>query len=156
MSDEGYWVWSEEYTCRRRVTHKNFHVARPSAALNSSRQKYDWNKGRQYLVVSFPNLVMITPPSTPTIGFGILLFIGKYDFRVFSTPPSPKSWPVHGSMYARDGGCNIANTANINWNNAKWQVNSMNVIVNWQAYNGKNDDKQWFSKTGNHSGIIVA
>ena len=98
------------------MTHKNFHVARPSAALRTCQYKNLIGTGKeQYLAVSFPSLAMITPPSTPTIGFGIVSFPDRCkDFKVFSTPPSPKSWPVHGSMYARDGGCNMVSIANRN------------------------------------------
>ncbi|KIK05795.1 hypothetical protein K443DRAFT_130215 [Laccaria amethystina LaAM-08-1] len=59
---------------------------------------------------------MITPPLTPPIaGFEEML-----GCSIFSTPPSPKIWSVHGSMYDRDGGCMSARKASKNSISQTW------------------------------------
>jgi hypothetical protein len=99
-----------------KCTHMSFHVARPNAALGRSNStirtpKPDVQKTEcTYFAVSFPNFAMITPPLTPPIaGFEEML-----GCSIFSTPPSPKIWSVHGSMYDRDGGCMSARKASKN------------------------------------------
>ncbi|EDR07927.1 uncharacterized protein LACBIDRAFT_327720 [Laccaria bicolor S238N-H82] len=50
---------------------------------------------------------MITPPLTvPIAGFE-----ERLGCSIFSIPPSPKIWSVHGSMYDREGGCMSARKA---------------------------------------------
>jgi len=97
----------------RKFTHMSFHVARPNAALvaviQQSEPKPDVKKKNEctYFAVSFPNFAMITPPLTPPVaGFG-----ERLGCSIFSTPPSPKTWSVHGSMYDREGGCMSARKA---------------------------------------------
>ena len=93
-------------TARRKWTHMSFHVARPNAALvtmiQQSEPKPDVKKTEYtYFAVSFPNFAMITPPLTlPIAGFE-----ERLGCSIFSIPPSPKIWSVHGSMYDREGGC---------------------------------------------------
>ena len=73
-----------------------------SSSRSDSTIKPDVKKAEcTYFAVSFPNFAMITPPLTvPTEGFE-----ERLGCSIFSIPPSPKIWSVHGSMYDREGGC---------------------------------------------------
>jgi hypothetical protein len=56
---------------------------------------------KAYFAVAFSSFGIITLPDTPPIGGGRG---GRGGRTSFSTPPSPKNSPVHGSMYALEGG----------------------------------------------------
>ena len=107
-------------------THRSFHVALPNSALvvkPSTQHELVAYCTFTYLAVAFPSLPMITFPKTTPVLSDTLSFRnvpelgcdGEVVCKSFSTPPSPKSSPVHGSMYAREGGCRNANEASKNY-----------------------------------------
>jgi hypothetical protein len=84
--------------CKR--TYSNFHVARPNSALQKENEFLaKGTSQKSYFAVAFSSFGIITLPDTPAIGGG-----GRGGRTSFSTPPSPNKSPVHGSMYALEGG----------------------------------------------------
>jgi len=82
-------------------------------------QSWDGNITRlrndAHLAVSLFNLGIITSPCRWLSGGSCVSLMGRGSD--FSTPPSPNSWPVHGSMYVREGGCTNTSIVRISYFN---------------------------------------
>jgi len=126
---------------------------------------------RTHLAVSFPNLDMITSPVTTPFPFSSLPGAGVISsagpavgtFAIgygricmsFSTPPSPKNSPVHGSMYAREGGWRKAIVARRNCQDARVVSGPMaySYGLEMETYKGDDDGEKGARKPGDHGAV---